>query len=206
MILTKGYGPDLMERDRSIPPSGHPPGQSAEDLRQFEAIYREHSGFVFNLAYRMTGKRGEADDLLQETFLRVYRYLGGYAGGSFKGWLRRIVVNLFLTRCRTAQRNLHLSLDMDADEGRPRRLDDALVDRSDDPGYKIEQGSLDDRLQGSLDAIPEEYRVALILREIDDLSYDQIAGVLGIPIGTVRSRLARARALLRDQLSMPSAP
>ena len=193
-----------MERDRSTPPPAGPRKGTA-DLQEFEAIYREHSSFVFNLAYRLTGSRGEADDLLQETFLRVYRYLGGYAGGSFKGWLRRIAVNLFLTRCRNAQRDMHLSLDAGTDEYRPKRLDDALVDRSEDPGYRIEQVSLDDRLQGSLDAIPEEYRVALILREIDDLSYDQIAAVLGVPIGTVRSRLARARAMLRDQLSMPSA-
>jgi RNA polymerase sigma factor (sigma-70 family) len=172
-----------MERDPLSSPasaeSRHP------DARQFELIYKEHSNFVYNLAYRLTGSPGEADDLLQDTFLRVYRYLGGYAGGSFKSWLRRIVVNLFFTKCRSSQRNNHLSLESEREDGGQRRLEEALLDRSGDPALKMEQVSLDDRLQISLDSIPEEYRVALILRELDDLSYDQIAATLGVPIGTV---------------------
>ena len=193
-----------MERDRSNSSSASAESRRP-DLHQFELIYKEHSNFVYNLAYRLTGSRGEADDLLQDTFLRVYRYLGGYAGGSFKGWLRRIVVNLFLTKCHSSQRNNQVSLDSEREDGRQRRLEEALLDRSGDPAFKMEQVSLDDRLQSSLDAIPEEYRVTLILRELDDLSYDQIAATLGVPLGTVRSRLARARSMLRAQMDQRAA-
>jgi RNA polymerase sigma-70 factor (ECF subfamily) len=182
---------------------GAEPKASPFTLQDFESIYQQHADFVYNLAFRLCGNAMEADDLLQETFIRVYRYLSGYAGGSLKGWLRRIVVNLFLTRCKS--KKLHLSLDADEDEGRTRRVDEALLDSSGDPAECLDQVSLDDRLQASLDAIPEEFRVALILRELDDLTYDQIASVLGVPIGTVRSRLSRARSLLRDQLGMQGA-
>jgi RNA polymerase sigma-70 factor (ECF subfamily) len=185
-----------MERPRSAAAAESPPVEPLE----FEAVYREHADYVYNLAYRLSGSPGDADDLLQETFIRVYRYLSGYAGGSLRGWLRRIVVNLFLTRVKQQSRQSHLSLDGAEEEGRLRRVEEALLDHSGDPGWRMEQVSLDDRVQSSLDAIPTEYRLALVLRELDDLSYDQIAAVLGVPIGTVRSRLARARAMLRQQL------
>lgn len=170
------------------------------DTAEFEAIYREYADYVYNLAFRLSGSAGEADDLLQETFLRVYRYLSGYAGGSLRAWLRRIVVNLFLTKCKAQSKHMHLSLDQSDEDGRQRRVDEALLDRSGDPAWRMEQVSLDDRVQSSLDALPSDFRIALMLRELDDLTYEQIAAVLGVPIGTVRSRLARARAMLREQL------
>lgn len=194
---TKGNGPALMERQRSF--SASTPSCETDQV-VFETIYREHSDYVYDLAYRLSGSACEADDLLQETFMRVHRYLSGYAGGSQRAWLRRIVVNLFLTRCKTLSRQMHLSLDQSEEDGRQRRVDEALLDHSGDPAWRMEQVSLDDRIQSSLDAIPAEFRLALVLRELEDLTYDQIASVLGVPIGTVRSRLARARALLRAQL------
>lgn len=193
----KGSEPDLMERQGPSPPATE---QSTAEPLDFEAVYREHSDYVFNLAFRLSGSHGEADDLLQEAFIRVYRYLSGYAGGSLRAWLRRIVVNLFLTRVKAQSRQMHVSLEQSDEDGRQRRIDEALLDHTGDPGWHVEQVSLDDRVQSSLDSIPAEYRLALVLRELDDLSYDQIATVLGVPIGTVRSRLARARAMLREQL------
>lgn len=190
-----------MEQERPDLPAAAP---VRGPVLEFEAIYREHSDYVYNLAFRLTGHPGEADDLLQDAFLRAFRYLDGYAGGSLRGWLRRIVVNLFMTRCRTRSRQTHVSLDAQDEKGRSRKVDEALRDASGDPAWCMEQGSLDGRLQMSLEAIPEEFRTALILREVDDLSYEQIASLMGVPIGTVRSRLARARAMLRDRLGESS--
>ena len=185
-----------MERQRS---SSAPAGRPVGPL-EFETVYREHADYVYNLCFRLSGAESEADDLLQETFMRVHRYLSGYAGGSLRGWLRRITVNLFLTRCKALKQRRHVSLDQSDDDDRQRRVDAALVDRSLDPGWVMEQVSLDDRIQSSLDALPYEFRTVLVLREVEDLTYDQIAAALGVPIGTVRSRLARARGMLREQL------
>lgn len=185
--------------ERKPPMTAFAEGEVESGL-EFETVYRDHADYVYNLAFRLSGAPGDADDLLQETFIRVYRYLTGYAGGSVRGWLRRIVVNLFLTNCKIRSRQLHVSLDQTEDEGRMRRVDEALLDHSGDPGWRVEQVSLDDRVQASLDALPGEYRAALVLRELEDLRYDEIAAMLGVPIGTVRSRIARARAALREQL------
>lgn len=182
------------------PGEPHTASAPARPVLDFEAVYREHADYVYNLALRLSGSPGEADDLLQETFLRVHRYLSGYAGGSVRGWLRRITVNLFLTNCKIQSARAHLSLEPSEDGSRSQRVEAALLDPTGDPGWHVEQGALDDRMQGCLDALPSEFRVALVLRELDDLTYDQIASVLGVPIGTVRSRIARARAMLREML------
>lgn len=177
-----------------------PDTASPRPALEFDAVYRDHADYVYNLALRLSGSAAEADDLLQETFLRVYRYLSGYAGGSVRGWLRRIVVNLFLTNCKIQSGRMHLPLEPSADGSRSYRIEEALLDSSGDPGWHVEQGALDDRMQASLDSLPSEFKVALVLRELDDLTYDQIAALLGVPIGTVRSRIARARAMLREKL------
>jgi len=157
--------------------------------RTFEDLYREHGAYVRGLALRLTGHSSDADDLLQETFIRAWRHLDGFAGGSMRSWLRRILVNRFLTRVQ-AQRP-QVSFEEDAP---------VMRDVRDDPAERIEHASLDDRVQLALDGLPEEFRTALVLREIEDLTYDQIASLLSVPIGTVRSRLARARALMRVRL------
>lgn len=196
MKLVRGNGTQVTDRQgwarAQLPNSATP--------LDFETVYRDHADYVYNLAFRLSGAEAEADDLMQETFMRVYRYLSGYAGGSLRAWLRRIVINLFLTKCKAQSRQNHLSIDQTDEEGRPRKMDDALLDSSGDPGFLVEQVSLDDRVQSSLDALPADFRLALVLREIEDLSYEQIATVLGVPIGTVRSRLARGRAMLREHL------
>lgn len=187
-----------MEQDQSGISGLEPAAAGAQDLR-FEDVYRDYADYVYNLAFRLTGRASDADDLMQDSFLRVYRYLAGYAGGSLKAWLRRIVLNVFLTKCRSANQ-AHVSLEVAEGEPHAHQVDLALTDISGDPAWCLEQVSLDDRLQLSLNAIPAEFRVTLVLRELEDLTYEQIAAQLGVPIGTVRSRLARARALLREQL------
>ncbi|MEW6283070.1 MAG: sigma-70 family RNA polymerase sigma factor, partial [Candidatus Eremiobacterota bacterium] len=166
-------------------------------LKSFESIYQEYSGLVYHLAFRLTGRAADAEDLLQETFIRVYRFLPQYRGGSFKAWLNKIVVNLYLTRCRSRAVKSQVSLEeAQTNEALWRTAQEAITDSKWDPAQVLDQVSLDDRVQLALDSLPEEYRVALVLREIQDLTYEEIAELLDVPLGTVRSRLARARTQL----------
>ncbi|WP_278236799.1 RNA polymerase sigma factor SigE [Isoptericola sp. AK164] len=159
----------------------------------WDEIVREHSARVYRLAYRLTGDRQDAEDLTQETFLRVFRSLSSYTPGTFEGWLHRITTNLFLDQVRRKKRIRFEAMGEDAsrvqstdDRGRPER------------GF--EHGNLDHDVQAALDGLRPEYRAAVVLCDIEGLSYEEIAVTLGIKIGTVRSRIHRARAQLRDAL------
>ncbi|MEU2199622.1 RNA polymerase sigma factor SigE [Isoptericola sp. NPDC019482] len=159
----------------------------------WDEIVREHSARVYRLAYRLSGNRQDAEDLTQETFLRVFRSLSSYTPGTFEGWLHRITTNLFLDQVRRKKRIRMEAMGDDAarvaapeDHGRPER------------GF--EHANLDHDVQAALDALRPEYRAAVVLCDIEGLSYEEIAVTLGIKLGTVRSRIHRARAQLRDAL------
>lgn len=159
----------------------------------WDEIVREHSARVYRLAYRLTGNRQDAEDLTQETFLRVFRSLSSYTPGTFEGWLHRITTNLFLDQARRRRRIRMEAMGEDAarvastdDHGRPER------------GF--EHANLDHDVQRALDALRPEYRAAVVLCDIEGLSYEEIAVTLGVKLGTVRSRIHRARAQLRDAL------
>nr|WP_245993211.1 RNA polymerase sigma factor SigE [Xylanimonas allomyrinae] len=160
----------------------------------WDAIVREHSARVYRLAYRLTGNRQDAEDLTQETFLRVFRSLSGYTPGTFEGWLHRITTNLFLDSVRRAKRVRMDAMGDDAahvvdddDRGRPER------------GF--EHAHLDHDVQAALGRLRPEYRAAVVLCDIEGLSYEEIAVTLGVKLGTVRSRIHRARAQLRTDLA-----
>ncbi|ANC30900.1 RNA polymerase sigma factor SigE [Isoptericola dokdonensis] len=159
----------------------------------WDEIVREHSARVYRLAYRLTGDRQDAEDLTQETFLRVFRSLSSYTPGTFEGWLHRITTNLFLDQVRRKKRIRFEQMGEDA----------ARVVSDDDrsrPERGFEHGNLDHDVQAALDALRPEYRAAVVLCDIEGLSYEEIAVTLGVKIGTVRSRIHRARAQLRDAL------
>jgi RNA polymerase sigma factor (sigma-70 family) len=160
----------------------------------WEQIVTEHSGRVYRLAYRLTGNRHDAEDLTQETFVRVFRSLSGYTPGSFEGWLHRITTNLFLDSARRRTRIRMDPLGEDAERvpggsglGTPER------------GF--EHGNLDHDVQRALDELSPEFRAAVVLCDIEGLSYEEIAVTLGVKLGTVRSRIHRARAQLREALA-----
>ncbi len=159
----------------------------------WEEIVREHSARVYRLAYRLTGNRHDAEDLTQETFVRVFRSLDSYVPGTFEGWLHRITTNLFLDQVRRRKR---IRMDVTGDESAAWPSVDALSS----PERAYEHGNLDSDVQRALDALPPEYRAAVVLCDIEGLSYEEIAVTLGIKLGTVRSRIHRARARLRESL------
>ena len=156
----------------------------------WEEVARDHGRFMYTVAYRLAGNDEDAQDLVQESLIRVKRGLERYEPGSLQGWLARIVTNVFLDEVRR----------------RRRRPTDALPDDPErvlppSPGADEVSTQLSDDIQAALAALPDEFRVAVVLCDVADQSYEQIAASLGVPVGTVRSRLHRGRRMLRTMLS-----
>jgi RNA polymerase sigma factor (sigma-70 family) len=156
----------------------------------WEEIVRTHSARVYRLAYRLTGDQHDAEDLTQEVFVRVFRSLSSYQPGTFEGWLHRITTNLFLDQVRRKRRIRFEGLEDDAHERLPGR----------EPSPALDDRHLDADIQHALDALPPEFRVAVVLCDIEGLSYEEIAATLDIKLGTVRSRVHRGRSRLRAAL------
>jgi len=159
----------------------------------WDEIVREHSARVYRLAYRLTGNQHDAEDLTQEVFVRVFRSLSSYTPGTFEGWLHRITTNLFLDQARRKQRIRF--------DGLPDDAGDRLPGRDPGPERAWEHNNLDHDVQAALDALPPDFRAAVVLCDIEGLSYEEIAATLDVKLGTVRSRIHRGRALLRAELS-----
>jgi len=158
----------------------------------WDDVVRTHSARVYRLAYRLTGNPHDAEDLTQEVFVRVFRSLGSYTPGTFEGWLHRITTNLFLDSARRRQRIRFEGLGQDA-EGR-------LAAGDPSPAQAFDERHLDGDIQAALRDLPPEYRAAVVLCDIEGLSYEEIAATLGVKLGTVRSRIHRGRAQLRTAL------
>jgi RNA polymerase sigma factor (sigma-70 family) len=158
----------------------------------WEEVVREHSARVYRLAYRLTGNPHDAEDLTQEVFVRVFRSLSNYTPGTFEGWLHRITTNLFLDMARRRQRIRFEGLADDAA--------DRLQGREPTPAQAFDDRNFDADVQAALDALAPEYRAAVVLCDIEGLSYEEIAATLNVKLGTVRSRIHRGRAQLRAAL------
>ena len=158
----------------------------------WEEIVREHSGRVFRLAYRLTGNKHDAEDLTQDVFVRVFRSLSSYSPGTFEGWLHRITTNLFLDQVRRKQRIRFDGFGEDAD--------DRLAGREPNPAQVYDDQHFDPDIQKALDELTPDFRAAVVLCDIEGLSYEEIAATLGIKLGTVRSRIHRGRSQLRAAL------
>ena len=159
----------------------------------WQEVVEQHSARVYRLAYRLTGNVHDAEDLTQEVFVRVFRSLSTYTPGTFEGWLHRITTNLFLDMVRRKQRIRFDALAEDADA--------RLPGREPDPSRAYDDTHLDDDVQAALDALPPDFRAAVVLCDIEGLTYEEIAATLGIKLGTVRSRIHRGRAQLREALA-----
>ena len=159
----------------------------------WETIVAEHSARVYRLAYRLTGNRQDAEDLTQDVFIRVFRSLDRYEPGNFNGWVHRITTNLFLDRVRRSSR---VRMDGFADGAEER-----LEGRERQPDSVVHDAGFDSDIETALSSLSEEFRVAVVLCDVEGLSYDEIADVLGVKIGTVRSRIHRGRTQLRHALA-----
>lgn len=170
------------------------------DLQAFDELYERFGEMIYNLALRLAGNREEAADLTQEIFLRIYRHLGSFGGRStLKTWVFRIAIN----HCRDRLSRHYpatQSIDDEAEEGNgvtiadPGRGPEELAVAADE-GRRVMEG---------LSRVPPVFREAVVLRDLEGLSYEEIAEVLGVRVGTVRSRIARGREQLRILLEKQS--
>lgn len=158
----------------------------------WEQVVRDHSARVYRLAYRLSGNPQDAEDLTQETFVRVFRSLADFSPGTFEGWLHRITTNLFLDMVRRRQRIRFDALPEDTER---------LPGTAPSPEQVYSDTHLDPQVQAALDALSPEFRVAVVLCDIEGLTYEEIAATLGIKLGTVRSRIHRGRVQLREALA-----
>jgi RNA polymerase sigma factor (sigma-70 family) len=178
-------------------------GARGGDLDSFNRLVLTYQERAYNLAYRILGDPYSASDATQEAFLSAYRNLQGYRGGSFRAWILRIVTNACYDELRRRKRRPAVSLE---------EMDETLEDGEPDPWDRLgtadagpESALLEaERLraiEGCLAALPVEFRTVAILADVQGYAYEEVAAVIGSPIGTVKSRLARARARLRECLS-----
>ena len=185
-------------------PSPVPPHERVSN-EEFESLLMESLEPAYRLALRLTGDSEDAQDLVQEAALRASRFRHTFQKGtSFKSWLYRIIVNQFYTSTRRRRNTTTTSLDALADATDiflfARSAEAGLIAPDADPAANVVSRMAEDGVARALAALPEEFRTVATLYFIDDLSYQEIAEILGVPIGTVRSRLHRGRHMLQKQL------
>ena len=178
------------------PAGGAPVNDESWTPPSWDEIVRTHSGRVYRLAYRLTGNPHDADDLTQEVFVRVFRSLSSYTPGTFEGWLHRITTNLFLDMVRRKARIRFDALPDDAE-----RLPNKGLSATGCPAQVYDDTHFDADVQAALDSLPPDFRAAVVLCDLEGLSYEEIAATLGVKIGTVRSRIHRGRSQLRTALA-----
>ncbi len=170
------------------------------DIQAFEQLISGCQKKVFNIAFRMTGNYDDAADLAQEAFLKMFKSIRDFKGhSSLSTWIYRITVNLCLDHIRKAKKGKFVYIDNDI------RTDEGDIQREleyDGPGPEdeMERSEIRQAVADALSKLPEDQKIILILRDIQYFSYEEIAGILKLPEGTVKSRLNRARSALRDIL------
>ena len=186
---TQDDGVDVTTSEQPAGAAPHPtPG-----VPTWDEIVDQHTARVYRLAYRLTGNPHDAEDLTQEVFVRVFRSLDTYTPGTFEGWLHRVTTNLFLDGARRKQR---IRFDALSDE-RAARLRSSLPS----PDIAYADMHFEDDVERALATLPPDFRAAVVLCDVEGLSYEEIAEILGAKLGTVRSRIHRGRAQLRAALA-----
>lgn len=171
------------------------------DMEAFELLVRRYENKVYTVAYRFLGNHADASDLAQETFLRLYQALPGFRGdSSFMTWLYRITANACRDELRRQQRYHTVSLDSEAGNNNTQAFLQA-PGHIPSPEEAVEKKEFNETIQQCLNNLSEEHRLVLVMREIQGMSYEEIAGVLNCSLGTVKSRLNRARQAFREIFS-----
>ena len=179
----------------------------AGDAGALEALMTRHAGRVYRLAYGITRNPADAEEVVQDVFLTVVR-----KGGSFEGqaalatWMYRVTMNAALNRRRGKRRELEVSLEEHlptyTENGhRAGDRSDLLVDWSSTPEERVLSGESRRVLENAIDSLPDHYRAVLVLRDVEDLSNEEVASIVGDSLASVKSRLHRARMALREQLT-----
>jgi RNA polymerase sigma-70 factor (ECF subfamily) len=172
------------------------------DLDSFNRLVLAYQGLAYNVAFRIMGEAASAEDATQEAFLSAYRAIARFRGGSFRGWMLRIVTHACYDELRRRRRRPAVSLEeFEGDpQGGEGDSNPALASPGDGPEASAERTALARGIQDCLERLPDEFRVVAVLADVQELEYQEVAAAIGKPVGTVKSRLARARARLRDCL------
>jgi RNA polymerase sigma-70 factor (ECF subfamily) len=170
------------------------------DLDSFNRLVLAYQDMVYSHAYRMIGEEESADDATQNTFISAYNHLGSFRGGSFKAWLLRIVTNACYDELRRRKRRPTVPLEPLDDAGEEVESAHWMVDPTDQPEEQVQRVELQHAIQHCLDNLPSDFRSTVIMVDVQGLDYFEAAQAIGKPIGTIKSRLARARSRLRDCL------
>ena len=177
----------------------------ASETVTFEEIFQRYSSMVFNLTFRILGDREEALDASQEVFFAIYRKLQRFRGeSSIKTWIYRIAINRASNRCRwwnRLRRRGTVSLDEHLSKDDSRTISEALASAGNTPEEALLLQEKRNEIEHSLQRLPVQQRVAVIMRDVQGLSYEEIANLLQVSLGTVKSRIARGREELKRRLN-----
>ncbi len=169
-------------------------------LHAFNQLILAYQGVAYGVARRILTDPDLAADAVQDSFVKAYRKLDQYRGGSFKAWLLRIVVNTCYDRLRALRRRPTASLDDLLEQ--PDRSELLLAPTEEPETYALRR-ELRGELETAIAHLPYHQRVVVVLSDIEGYNYHEISAIVGIPLGTVKSRIARGRARLRDRLVVP---
>ena len=175
------------------PATPRPNAEPTAGRPTWDEVVRDHSARVYRHAYRLTGNAHDAEDLTQDVFVRVFRSLESFQPGSIEGWLHRITTNLFLDRMRRRSR---LRFDPFA-----RGAEERLASPAATPESASSDAAFEADIETALSRLSEDFRVAVMLCDVEEMTYDEIADALDVKLGTVRSRIHRGRMLLRKELA-----
>ena len=170
------------------------------DLEAFNRLILRYQDFLFGIAFRILHDQDAAEDALQETLLSAFRKFDTFRGGSLKSWLARVMVNASYDEMRHTRRQRSVPLELFNAAGEEIETSYWLVDSGAGPEEQFDGIELDRAVQDSLQTLPPLYRTVLVLVDIEGLSYEEAALIAGVPVGTVKSRLARARLQMRRSL------
>ena len=170
------------------------------DLNAFNHLVLEYQDMAFNLATRMLGDDDAAADVTQVAFLSAYKSLDSFRGGSFKAWVMRMVTNACYDELRRRKRRPTISLEPVDEDDEEVESPAWLADDSDSPEDAFVRTELEQALQTCLHGLPEDFRSVVLMIDVEGMDYHEVSLATGKPLGTVKSRLARARLKMRDCL------
>jgi len=172
----------------------------AGGLEAFNTLVLAHQDSVFNTALRILGDEDQAADASQEAFISAFKNITSFRGGSFKAWLLRTVTNACYDELRRRKRRPTVPLEPESSEGEEMDTPRWLADPGLSPEQEAEANDVEHAIQHCLDNLPAEFRAVVVLADIQGLDYLEVAASVRVPVGTIKSRLARARLRLRDCL------
>jgi RNA polymerase sigma-70 factor (ECF subfamily) len=169
-------------------------------LEAFNTLILHYQDAVFNAALRILGDEDQAADATQEAFISAFKNISAFRGGSFKAWLMRTVTNACYDELRRQKRRPTTPLEPDTDDGEEMDSPRWLADSSMTPSEKMEADEIEHAIQHCLDSLPLQFKTVVVMADLQGMDYSEVARAIRVPLGTIKSRLARARLRLRECL------